>query len=119
MLNMITVSQPLCIGSHEVYDDCGSACPATCDNYNGPASPCIDVCVEGCFCEAGYVKNSADICVLPSECPGISLISCFILYTQCYELCLINVCFLSYSTTVHRKPSTIYFLRLCLSSHMR
>ena len=48
------------------YDECGTACPLTCDNYNVPL-PCTDECVQGCFCSPGLVENG-DQCIDPSDC---------------------------------------------------
>ena len=56
-------------GDHEHYTDCGTACPDTCDNYKGPNRPCITLCVAGCFCDEGYVRNDSGKCVKPDECP--------------------------------------------------
>ncbi|UYV78422.1 hypothetical protein LAZ67_16001302 [Cordylochernes scorpioides] len=58
-----------CTKPHEVYLTCGSSCPDTCDNYNDTSRVCTLQCVQGCFCEKGYVRNSKGDCVLPSQCP--------------------------------------------------
>ncbi|XP_044744019.1 zonadhesin-like [Chrysoperla carnea] len=58
---------PTC-GEHEVYTDCGTACPDTCSNL-GTKLNCIALCVPGCFCEQGYVRSASGKCVLPSQCP--------------------------------------------------
>ncbi|KXJ80744.1 hypothetical protein RP20_CCG023607 [Aedes albopictus] len=56
-------------GPHEEYTECGTACPETCDNL-GETRPCILLCVRGCFCQQGYVRNNATgACVLPCDCP--------------------------------------------------
>ena len=35
---------------------------------------CSYVCVEGCFCKEGHVRNEkTGECVLPEQCPGIYL----------------------------------------------
>lgn len=58
-----------CKRPHEEYNQCGTACPATCDNL-GYAIRCVNKCVKGCFCQDGYVRNEqTHECVLPSECP--------------------------------------------------
>eukprot|EP01006_Ploeotia_vitrea_P028376 TRINITY_DN61080_c0_g1_i1.p1 TRINITY_DN61080_c0_g1~~TRINITY_DN61080_c0_g1_i1.p1 ORF type:complete len:620 (-),score=33.39 TRINITY_DN61080_c0_g1_i1:1080-2939(-) len=57
-------------GPYSHWDDCGSACPASCAMMNMPTpSPCIAVCVRGCTCNAGYIKDNNGNCVKPSQCP--------------------------------------------------
>ena len=53
----------------KVYQDCGTACPLTCDNYNNPPLACPEVCVEGCFCPTGQVEKG-EKCVEPPQCSG-------------------------------------------------
>uniref|UniRef100_T1D5L4 Putative til domain-containing cysteine-rich salivary secreted peptide n=1 Tax=Psorophora albipes TaxID=869069 RepID=T1D5L4_9DIPT len=48
----------ICTRSNEVYRSCGTACPETCSNIGRPIV-CIAVCRTGCFCKAGYVRNSS------------------------------------------------------------
>ncbi|XP_044742925.1 mucin-5B-like isoform X2 [Chrysoperla carnea] len=55
-------------GEHEVYKDCGTACPDTCSNL-GTKRKCVAKCVKGCFCEDGYVRSDSKGCVLPTQCP--------------------------------------------------
>lgn len=58
-----------CIQSNEVYNECGTACPATCNDYKDPIM-CTEQCVAGCYCGEGYVRNLDDnSCCLPTECP--------------------------------------------------
>ena len=56
-----------CSGGKE-WQDCGTACPLTCYNYNSTFS-CISLCVPGCFCPQGTVDHNGE-CVNPSQCPG-------------------------------------------------
>lgn len=53
---------------NQVYDECGSACPATC---NQGTIVCTMQCVPGCFCKEGYARRSETdhTCVPLSECP--------------------------------------------------
>lgn len=55
---------------NQQWTTCGTACPLTCSNYNDPPF-CTAQCVDGCFCNDGYVqvsdKNTK--CVLPENCP--------------------------------------------------
>jgi hypothetical protein len=50
------------------YQQCGTACPLTCDNPT--PGICSDHCVAGCFCQAGLVLTSDGQCVSPDQCPG-------------------------------------------------
>ncbi|XP_035220009.1 zonadhesin-like [Stegodyphus dumicola] len=54
--------------ANEDYRQCGSTCPPTCDTYRNPIA-CIEKCVQGCFCKAGFVRDPHGNCVLPSNCP--------------------------------------------------
>jgi hypothetical protein len=54
------------------YRECGTACPATCDNPNQEI--CSDRCVSGCFCEEGLLLNSDGWCVTPAQCGGITVV---------------------------------------------
>lgn len=61
------LGKPACIKNHEVYTDCGTACPLSC---NSPSNqPCTLQCVPGCFCENGYVRDDRGNCILPEDCP--------------------------------------------------
>lgn len=51
--------------SDEVYNECGSACPPTCDN---PEPNCIKSCEKGCFCKKGLIRNDSGKCVEKSCC---------------------------------------------------
>lgn len=55
-----------CPGENEEYEECGTACPLTCENHANPP-PCTLQCVPGCQCEKGYVRKS-ESCVKPEEC---------------------------------------------------
>ncbi|KAJ3630914.1 hypothetical protein MTP99_012080 [Tenebrio molitor] len=49
------------------YDECGSACPPTCED---PNPTCEAACVAGCFCKEGYIFSSFfELCV--KSCPNI------------------------------------------------
>nr|XP_042900403.1 cysteine-rich venom protein 6-like isoform X2 [Parasteatoda tepidariorum] len=56
--------------SNSHFNDCGSACPITCENYKNPPTFCIRICVDGCHCDEdeGYVKTKDGRCVLPEDC---------------------------------------------------
>nr|UPQ64758.1 zonadhesin-like protein 2 [Plectrocnemia conspersa] len=55
-----------CTGPNEEYQECGTACPLTCENKNKNII-CTEQCVKGCFCKKGYVRKNK-ICVKPEEC---------------------------------------------------
>ncbi|KAL8220198.1 UNVERIFIED_CONTAM: hypothetical protein K2H54_040423 [Gekko kuhli] len=57
-------SPPCPQNSH--YELCGDGCPSTCRDLLAP-EPCEDSCVEGCFCNSGFVL-SGDQCVPAAEC---------------------------------------------------
>eukprot|EP00731_Ephydatia_muelleri_P024287 Em0016g558a len=50
----------------KMYSDCGSPCPATCEN-NGRGLACLAMCVPGCFCPAGTVDYNGT-CIDPLHC---------------------------------------------------
>ncbi|CAO1396965.1 unnamed protein product [Diamesa tonsa] len=70
---------PKCKDPNSYANECGSACEATCKNPN-PKGPCPDVCVKGCFCNPGYLKNDQGVCVpvekCPKACPKYEIFSC-------------------------------------------
>lgn len=57
---------------NEVYKSCGSACPPTCSRLFYPQSTqplaCPSVCVDGCFCKAGFYRAKNGRCVPPEQC---------------------------------------------------
>nr|XP_022916007.1 cysteine-rich venom protein 6-like [Onthophagus taurus] len=59
-------------GPNQVYNSCGSACPAYCNQEPGP---CTLNCVAGCFCDEAnnFTKRAIDAenddCIQQSACP--------------------------------------------------
>ena len=51
-----------------VYQQCGQACPQTCDTEEN--EDCVGSCAEGCFCQSGKVLWNGK-CINSSECAGI------------------------------------------------
>ncbi|XP_055944337.1 carboxypeptidase inhibitor SmCI-like [Argiope bruennichi] len=51
------------------YEDCGTACPLTCENYNNPPEFCPAICLSGCQCDEGFVQTESGRCVKPEDCP--------------------------------------------------
>ena len=68
--NQCPTNQPIC-DDNEEYKLCGTGCPAKCgDSTQIPLPPCIDQCVDGCFCKAGYILDRKDgNCIPENECP--------------------------------------------------
>ncbi|KAI4463457.1 riddle [Holotrichia oblita] len=55
-----------CSGPHEIYRDCGSSCPLTCGE---PLRPCPKICVQGCFCQEGFLRaHKGGKCIPLSQC---------------------------------------------------
>ena len=54
-----------------VYQECGTACPFSCDSPATMLRPCTMQCVQGCFCAEGTVLDQDDgtMCIPPDECP--------------------------------------------------
>ncbi|XP_063367819.1 zonadhesin-like [Cydia amplana] len=62
---------PICNKPNEVAKDCGSYCEMrTCEDYNRTDIACPAVCVRGCFCREGYVRNAYGVCIHPKKCPS-------------------------------------------------
>ena len=52
----------------QVYTECGSSCPRTCDNFNDTFG-CTTECWQGCECPSGMVIDvERRRCVEPSQC---------------------------------------------------
>ncbi|XP_072749562.1 chymotrypsin inhibitor-like [Anoplolepis gracilipes] len=54
-------------GKNEQWNECGSACPPKCHPPKKPQL-CATVCVKGCECKPGYLRNSQKKCVRPCDC---------------------------------------------------
>jgi len=57
-------------GQNARRQTCGSACAPTCANPN-PGPTCVLPCIDGCFCEEGYLKAANGVCVRPQECDSV------------------------------------------------
>ncbi|KAF8792493.1 Chymotrypsin-elastase inhibitor ixodidin like protein [Argiope bruennichi] len=57
---------------NEVYNECGTACPDSCDGQN---RVCTENCVPSCFCKEGYIRLHDDTqttrykCIPQDQCP--------------------------------------------------
>nr|XP_029729286.1 cysteine-rich venom protein 6-like [Aedes albopictus] len=58
-----------CKHPHEVYDDCGSACEMTCENWQPEPLVCIRKCDPGCFCDSAHIRsNATGLCIPKGKC---------------------------------------------------
>lgn len=79
--------QCVCPNPEQVYNECGSHCPPTCELLDQEPEMCIDSCNAGCTCPHGTVL-SGEHCVDPLECacapsacgPPLGLMT-----TQCHD----------------------------------
>ena len=58
-----------------VWNDCGTSCPDTCDNFEDVGRPCNTDCVTGCQCPKGTVEHKG-VCINPTECPSGKIYVC-------------------------------------------
>ena len=67
--------QPVCTVEGQIFSDCASRCPRTCNS--NPDILCPTVCVSGCTCPSGQVIDTANNrCVPQDECPSNSTYTC-------------------------------------------
>ena len=55
-----------CTEPNTEYTPCGSSCEPTC-RFRRPRI-CPTVCIEGCKCKKGYIRNDQGNCVHPVQC---------------------------------------------------
>ena len=64
-------SDPRC-GKNEEYQECGPACPPTCDYWRYPLPKqlvmCRAKCGPGCFCKKDFYRSDDGKCVRPADC---------------------------------------------------
>ncbi|XP_073968282.1 chymotrypsin inhibitor-like [Bombus fervidus] len=65
MATYFVLTQASC-PANEVWNDCGTACPLTCEDPN--PGICTVQCVPGCECIDGYVRNEYQKCVELDDC---------------------------------------------------
>lgn len=53
---------------NEVYDECGSLCHPTCENYEDPPGLCPAICVAGCYCADPLLRSVDGSCVAEAAC---------------------------------------------------
>lgn len=56
--------------ANETYYTCNKICKAKCVNGTiiPPQPICSDICLIGCDCLQGYVRNSSNVCVHQCDC---------------------------------------------------
>ncbi|KAJ3659723.1 hypothetical protein Zmor_011397 [Zophobas morio] len=58
---------------NEIYSECATLCPLTCQHKEPRVCP--DICVEGCVCKDGYIRSVlGGPCVLEDVCSAYSLL---------------------------------------------
>ncbi|XP_043283594.1 chymotrypsin inhibitor [Venturia canescens] len=56
-------------GKNEVWDNCGTACPAKCSTKpSKKRTACPMVCRQGCRCKAGFLRRDDGACVRRAQC---------------------------------------------------
>ncbi|XP_015174768.1 PREDICTED: chymotrypsin inhibitor-like isoform X1 [Polistes dominula] len=65
LIDAAAPERPAC-GPNQIFDTCGTACPPTCKKPSPDV--CILLCVSGCRCKDGFVKNDNGDCVLTKDC---------------------------------------------------
>ncbi|XP_015434703.1 PREDICTED: von Willebrand factor-like [Dufourea novaeangliae] len=54
---------------NEVWNECGSACPLTCDDlWNPEPRMCIALCIPRCVCVDDFVRNDNGNCIPKNKC---------------------------------------------------
>ncbi|XP_076808006.1 zonadhesin-like isoform X2 [Clavelina lepadiformis] len=69
----------------EIYSNCASYCPNTCENRNKPRI-CIAACRQGCTCPSGTVDKNG-VCVSEEECPPTCNDTLNEVYRECAPPC--------------------------------
>lgn len=76
----------VCPGPNEEFLACGTACPLTCKQPE--TLSCGLACSMGCFCKAGYVRDTAnDKCVTLDKCPVEQCLNNNEIYDICNAAC--------------------------------
>jgi len=66
------VTEEVCLSTdqscreNETFSECGTACEPICGTDTNPI--CIAMCVSGCFCNKGFIRDAAGTCVTEEVC---------------------------------------------------
>ncbi|XP_039439709.1 chymotrypsin inhibitor-like [Culex pipiens pallens] len=64
--------EPVPCQHHEMFLQCGTACPDTCETIRSTEPRiCPAICISGCFCQEDYVRNAENQCILRAECDSL------------------------------------------------
>ncbi|KAG8198783.1 hypothetical protein JTE90_007093 [Oedothorax gibbosus] len=74
---------------NEQLSDCDAHCQKNCTNFAKPF-PCPSICVKGCICKEGLVRDTSGKCVEPKKCPGRDTCPRGEHYEQCNAHCQHN-----------------------------
>uniref|UniRef100_A0A2M4C501 Putative salivary secreted serine protease inhibitor n=1 Tax=Anopheles marajoara TaxID=58244 RepID=A0A2M4C501_9DIPT len=50
-------------GKEESFHRCGSGCERTCLNQKKWSEECDKPCIDGCFCNEGYLRDATGECI--------------------------------------------------------
>ncbi|KAF8774721.1 Venom serine protease inhibitor like protein [Argiope bruennichi] len=80
--------------SDEVYSQCHAHCQKNCTNWDRPGL-CQHVCLSGCVCKPGLVRDEHGSCISPQECkvftPGVMKTRIPSCESACNTLCFLEM----------------------------
>ncbi|CAG9122583.1 unnamed protein product [Plutella xylostella] len=84
-------SPPQCY-ENEYHDTCGPYCEESCATMNNTCQVCLSGCVEGCFCQPGFIRDRYGLnCVTPDQCPQPEC-DRFEHFETCPNICPLETC---------------------------
>ena len=71
----VAASDSTCTKPNEEFQQCGTACPLTCENIKEPPSVCTEQCIIGCGCKPSFIRDTiTGNCVSPVNCTGLKIL---------------------------------------------